>query len=541
MDKQKYTLRGSVALAEETSKIVEVANRLGIILPSTHTALFKTVYAKIEEPNGNGIRLAKDAVLSSLQGLIGSQVNLEHLGLGFIVGIILDAWLNAEEEIEVVFTFAKNIYKEDYIRALEKMQEGKLAVSFELMSERSSQEILPDNTIRLHDIDWQGMGFLIDAEPAYKKARVYEMAKLYKQRATDSEKELVYASKIVKSCDDVIKAYMIDQDGLSLGVTSVTDSHFHVYKLNETGNGGKTIATHGGNVENHDHEIKDGFVMPGGKDNHTHSFMDQVMADMEEQVMVSPENPEMYCACPHCYMPMTYDTTIYDAEMNMYHKPCIDKGKISKPWYIKSGKKLEQTDKENTQGGVKIMTEEQKTLVAQLRAELEGYLPENISDDDLLVEAKVEEIRKAKTEAKAKEQADLEAKAKADAEAQKDAKIVELEATIEAQKKEIETFKSEAKAREEQAKAEKLASIKAEMKDNEFVKDFSDEDYFNEAKIKEAKILKENAVLKAENETLKKKTNKTKEQGSQEDTLPTGSGEDNQESVQTLIAKLGKK
>lgn len=194
------------------------------------------------------------------------------------------------------------------------------------------------------------------------------------------------------------------------------------------------------------------------------------------------------------------------------------------------------------------MTEEQKTLVAQLRAELEGYLPENISDDDLLVEAKVEEIRKVKTDAKAKEQADLEAKAKADAEAQKDAKIVELEATVEAQKKELETvkaenetFKAEKKAREDQAKAEKLASIKAEMKDNEFAKDFSDEDYFNDAKVKEAKILKENAVLKAENANLKKK-GKTDEKASQNDaTLPTGEGQDNEENPRKLIAKIGQK
>jgi hypothetical protein len=60
------------------------------------------------------------------------------------------------------------------------------------------------------------------------------MARTYKQRANDSLKELVYASKIVQSCDDVMKAYMIDQDGLSMGVTSVHDAHFHVYKLNDT-------------------------------------------------------------------------------------------------------------------------------------------------------------------------------------------------------------------------------------------------------------------------------------------------------------------
>lgn len=211
------------------------------------------------------------------------------------------------------------------------------------------------------------------------------------------------------------------------------------------------------------------------------------------------------------------------------------------------------------------MTEEQKKLVAQLRAELEGHLPENITDDDLLIEAKVEEIRKAKVEAeaKAKEEADkkaeLDAQAKADAEkAQKDAdekakveasqaKVAELETTIEAQKKEIEalkaeneTFKAQDKARADAEKAEALAKIKAELKDNQFAKDFKDEDFLNDAKVKEVKILKENADLKAENANLKKNV-KTKETvNASDETLPTGSESNNEENPRKLIAKLGK-
>ncbi len=517
--KEPYIIKGSVSLAEETDRIKAVADKLGIILPSTHTALFKSVYAKIEEPNGNGVRLSKDAVLSSLQGLIGSQVNLEHLGEGFIVGIILDAWLNEAEEIEVIFSFAKNIYKEDYIRALEKMQEGDLSVSFELSTETDSIEKLPDNTIRLHNIDWQGMGFLIDAPPAYKKAKVYDVATLIKKRAMDSEKEILYASKIVESCEKIIKkAYMVDQDGLSLGVTSVKDNHFHVYQLDETGNSGKTIATYG-EGKNHEHVIKEGFVIEA--DNHSHDFMDQVLA---------------------------------------------------KKNVVREKKVEEQTN----QGGAKIMTEEQKQLVAQLRAELEGHIPENISDDDLLVEAKVEEIRKAKTE---KEEAlkrttevnqktevtdngskseiketttvtevtDWEAKAK-EAEAKLAEVKAELESKVDAQNKEIETlkaenetFKAEAKTREEQAKAEKLAKIKAEMKDNQFSKDFKDEDYLSEAKVKEAKMLKENADLKEENKKLKSNSGKQTVEATQETDLPTGAETTEEVPVGKLIAKLGKK
>ena len=81
----------SVKIAEETERIIEVAEKLGMVLPSTHTALFQSVYSPIDSPNLNGIILAKDAVEKSLPGLISAQSNLEHLGQGFMTGIILES------------------------------------------------------------------------------------------------------------------------------------------------------------------------------------------------------------------------------------------------------------------------------------------------------------------------------------------------------------------------------------------------------------------------------------------------------------------
>ena len=83
MIENKYSLKAKVFGAEITPEISQIAEKVGIILPSTHTAIFKTVYAPIEEANDNGVRLAKDAVYRALPGLVGSQVNLEHLGKGF--------------------------------------------------------------------------------------------------------------------------------------------------------------------------------------------------------------------------------------------------------------------------------------------------------------------------------------------------------------------------------------------------------------------------------------------------------------------------
>lgn len=487
MEKVKYSLNAEVSIVEQTDRIKQVAEKIGIILPSTHTAIFASRYSGIEVANGNGIRLAKDAVEKSIQGLIGAQVNLEHTDI--VCGIILDAWIDEKaNDIKIIFTMAKNIFQKEYYRALERLSEGKLSVSFELLSNMDSADQLADGTVRLNDIDFQGVGFLIEKDPADKYAKIFEFASDIRSKAQICEKEFVFASKIIDSCNKV----------LSDNPMEVTD------------------------------------------------------------------DPEMDCNCPYCHMPMSADSIVYDPEMNMFHKPCMEKGRIRKPWYIHSttgfisttsstststnievGCNNEEFNQSN-QGG-KVMTEEQKKMVADIRAQLAGYLPQDTKDEDLLDEAKVAEYRTIKEDAE-KTKAEKEAQDKLEAEKAKEEKIAALEkevsdlkVTIENQTKEIDAFKAEADARAAKEKAEKLAQIKAELKDNEFCKDFTDEDYFNDAKIKEAKILKENAILKAEVEALKK-GEKEEVKAEKKDDLSTGHSEEKSEvSVSQIINKLGKK
>jgi hypothetical protein len=202
--KEKFYAK-SVTVAKQTDKIKACAEKVGIILPSTHTALFQSIYAPINEANANGVRLARKAVEESLPKIIGSQCNLEHMGYGWIVGIILDSWINDNDEIEIIYSFAKNIYKDEYTAALEAMSNGDLAVSFELMAETDSQEKLADSTILLHEIDFQGVGMLITHPPAYEKAKTYAFASAIKNRIAESEnKELVFASKIEDTCNTIL-------------------------------------------------------------------------------------------------------------------------------------------------------------------------------------------------------------------------------------------------------------------------------------------------------------------------------------------------
>lgn len=510
MAKQKYILNAQLFNAEMDKDIIESVQKKGIQYPNSNLAFFKAHYGKIEEPNGNKIRMGKDAVMKALPGLVGAQCNKNHMGEGFINGYIVDAWLNESNEVDIIIAFFKGIFEEDYLTALELLQSNDLNVSFELLSERTSQEFLADGTIRLNDIEFTGVGLLFGVAQAYKNGKVFQMAELYKQRA-ESNKELVYASQVVESCD---------------------------YVLNNTIN--------------------------------------------QPEMYV----PDMTCTCPHCNYPMDNEDMLFDSDYNMYHKPCITMGKFRKPWFMKAEdlnklpqifedrdkmkntrylphKDVSKTENgennQNSQGGQK-MTEEQIKLVEQIRAELAGYIPQEVKDEELLDEAKLVLFRKTKAdadEAKAmQEKADAEkatkeleekviqealvakeaqaVQEKADAEKAKDekissleSKVKELEATVESQKKEIEAFQAKEEAAKAQAKAEKIAKIKAEMKDNEFCKDFTDEDYLDEKKVKDATILKENADLKAQVEALKK-GEKVVEKAAKKD-IDTGHKEEKEE------------
>lgn len=564
-----------VFVSKETTRIEEVAKKLGIILPSNHTAIFESIYAPIEEANNNKIRLAEETVKETLPNLIGSQANLNHLGKGFLLGIILDAWINEDtNDIHIIFTFAKNIYQDEYMAALEAMTENKLSVSFELGSDLDTADNLSDGTTRLNDIEWRGVGVLIGKNPAYKNAKVYEFAETYKQRAIESEKEVLYASEIIKQCDVILSEEESE-------ILSEEEIEFITEIL--------------------------GKLKKKKKKNWMYSENEKVLIEAERwtrKYINSLPNSSFAVIEPDYLNGKTDDK-------NSRHLPFKDKdGNIDLPHYRNALARMNQikpiTDSISTeelrnkakkelekhkkvletaeQGGNKIMTEEQKKLVSDLRAELRDYIPAETKDEDLLVESKVAEIREVKAKAEQakveekvenkaeekvveetkkenvsaetrtlsqekyttlttyKEDGSTEVKALKDctytfvdsdgqtqtesiseevnrimkyaeedvtevknklAEAEK--QVTELKATVETQGKEIEKYKAEEQARKDAEKQAKISEIKATLTANKYVAEFKDEDYLDEAKIAQAKLLQERDDLKAENNELKKK------------------------------------
>jgi len=205
------TINFSTYLAQSNDhNILKIAAKRGIQYPSPHLAIFKSVYAKIEEANGNGVRLSKKAVEESLPTLVGKQVNFNHQRQGAICGYILDAWLNNREEIEICFAFFKDVYHDEYAEAIDLMENGNLTVSFELNSEKATQDHLSDGTRRLNDINFAGVGLLLNEKPAYAGAKVFEMAKKAVAYIFNPNGDLMFANK--NEYQELIKALSVAKD-----------------------------------------------------------------------------------------------------------------------------------------------------------------------------------------------------------------------------------------------------------------------------------------------------------------------------------------
>ncbi len=472
----QFKSKKTVVLSEESREILDVAVKRGIQIPSENLGFFKSIYCELEEKNLNGIRLSTKAVLDALPGLIGSQVNFEHMGI--IMGTNIDAWINDNNEVEVIYTMFKSIFPEEYEKSVELAKEGTLAISFELVADTDDQEQLSDGSVLLHKIDFTGTGHLMQNEPACPKAKIYEFASRTKARLSKiNEKELMFASKIVEQCDKILKADRWSSDIYN----NFPNSSFSIVEpafLN-----GET-----GDIKARHLPFKD----RNGRIDSTNYY---IALDKVNEIL-----------------PVT--DSITKEELRKKAKEELDK-------HID----VFADKKETNQGGNTKVTDKEKAKIEEIRAEL-GDIVKDVSDDDLLDDAKVAELRTVK-ETKDAEVATIAADKKkkeiaykvdsveirtfsledvdgvetivesteritvTDFNAMKASvdKVAELEASLEAKNSEIEVVREN---------AETIGKTKVQLSDNEFAKDFSDEDYLDEEKVANAIQDQENAKIVAE-------------------------------------------
>jgi hypothetical protein len=188
-------------------ELIEIAEKLGIKLPSPDLAVIKTVYAEIDKVNRNGIVLPREAVKKGLPTLIGKQINWEHNGAGKICGYIIDAKIN-NDLIEITGVIFKSLFPEEMEQVKEKFEKKDLCVSFEIWNrnpeDKESVVHELENGFRSIDpIIFHGCGLLLVNPPACPKAKVY---KLVAKVLTETEKiiekvfgeDLIFASLAIE-------------------------------------------------------------------------------------------------------------------------------------------------------------------------------------------------------------------------------------------------------------------------------------------------------------------------------------------------------
>lgn len=166
-----------------------VLKKAGVPMPHDSLAFFATKFCSLRgDANKNGVRL-DPSLKDSISQLIFQQVNFEHNRAGFVCGGILHAFLDSDNDINLIFSFYKTLYPEQYSACLELMKTGELTTSFELKADAKDIVKLPDGTRLIKSCQWDGCGLLLANSPAYPNAKIYQTAVFDALR----EQDLVFA------------------------------------------------------------------------------------------------------------------------------------------------------------------------------------------------------------------------------------------------------------------------------------------------------------------------------------------------------------
>jgi len=441
-EKIKFSTK-NVIVAEESREIADIAKKRGIVYPSETLGFFKSVLCEIDNANLNGIRLSQKAIEKALPTLIGQQINFQHLGAGYICGVSLDAFINKDNQVEIVYSLFREIYKEEYAQSIELAKEGKLSVSFEILAEVASQEKLADNTTVVNNFIFTGVGHLMNVQPACEIANIYEYASIIKNRVKNVEnRELVFASKIEKTCDDILcKAN--DEPKKPALTESKLDSDKKDIKEKDIVN--KTTEEGGTNTVTDEQKA----IVAKLRDELGELAKDVSDEELLDETIVAGLRTKSEEAKTK---EIAYK--LDSVEIRTYSVVDVDGVETIKE-SIEVVKKIDYNSMVEAQAKV-------ETLEATLAAK----------------DSEIEVVR---------ENAEKVGKAK-----------VELKDNTYAADFKDEDYLDEAKvaqAIQDKANAEVIATLKEELKDNKYVADFSDEDYLDETKV-------ELAIVKAEKDEL---------------------------------------
>jgi len=430
---------------KSATPIERTIQNLGINYPNSSLGFLHAIYAKVdgETPNLNGVILAK-TVKQDINQLRFTQANINHNRQGYVIGTILDAWVNDNEEIEIVFSFFKSLYFNEWEIVEQAIDDGEMNVSFELSVENDDVIDMGNGIRKLTHVTFDGVGILFPGvAPAYPDASVLESASKIVNNIFENKKTLICASAqeaVYKLEKAVIKK-----------------------EINNEGDNNMDEKARMALLAKQKEFIVEEFGEEAIKDWSEEDFLNQEKIDaLRESVKAEKEAKEKADL-----------EAIESAEKEAKEKEDLEATKF-KSVTTSVYEVIEDTEKGTMEVVETITTVDMVDGVEDKN--------EKVVRTTLYTYAKVEEmVEVAKSEAKA----DLDEKTK-------ELYNVHVE--------EMATKEEALKAKDEEIKiikenAVKIVEIRAEF--GEFVKELSDEQLFDETLMEIAKLKKENAELKA--------------------------------------------
>lgn len=437
---------------KESSELKEMLIKKGVPYPSKDLAIFKGRYAMIDKANKNKCTLPKKEVKKAIKTLAMKAIDKDHFRRNTI-GVWLDAELDGDEILSYGLLW-KNNFEEEYAEIKDRMQKGKMKISFEAWGDRVFKE---NGGYDLTNIEFAGGALLFETDPAFPEAEVLEM----------SNRVLEFAKVI----EDVNKEKFIESEAKKL------------------------VEEHKGNE-----------VVKEKMEEAKFHFIPQDCMIIDKFLWDTP--------CPSCQVKGMYNVSSIDFDKSETKVDCIKCGakytlNLEPDVTVdKKGKKIKDLIKANetkidTKGGIDKVDELLKKYNKATIEEVVSFLEKEIDVAKSITKEVEDGFLKSIEEAAESLKACMNTKIK-DGISSKDAfkeciKMMKssLDEEIATLKSQLKVFEDE-KATQEKAKRDELIkSRKDELGD--FAKDMKDEDILDEVKYENAKLKKENAELKKTN------------------------------------------
>lgn len=464
--------------------IEKVIQNLGINYPNESLGFLHAVYAKVDgkTPNKNKVILAK-TVKQDVTQLKFTQANINHKRTGYVIGTILDAWVNKNDQIEIVFSFFKSLYPKEWEIVEKATEDDEMSVSFELMVENDDIQYLAGGIRKLKRVTFDGVGLLFPGvPPAYPDAKVLQSANAIVNNVFENKQNLICAS----AKDAVAFLEKELNSNKSEGETKMDkkarEALLAKFKAEVTAELGEE-AVKDWSDEQWEAELKRRAEAEEQTDSETTEASENEAEESEDKEQASEEETT------------EEKTETEEAEEETEEKP---KKEEAQKKIVEEDKKVKTTVTYDDETKEETVETESETTVKRDGKET---MREEKKDKITYTYAQVEEIK-----------ADYEKK-------------------LEEKNQEIAFLKE---------KAQKIVEIRKEY--GEFVQDLSDEELFDETKMEIVALKKENAELKkakaletAEEETEEEETQEeTSEEAKEKDEdLKTGHDEKEQKEEET--------